>query len=97
VPLTAVARGVLAVAVAQILDVRGGLMMHLTGRQNPRYALAELVGMGVFPTSSENQSFSGSEFVGIIGRVEDFRHGDPSNLPATVLIKTDRTDGQGEK
>jgi hypothetical protein len=80
----AVRRGTLAVAVAQILNVKGGLMFHLTGN-NERYALLELQDMGVFPISSENQSFSGPEFVGLMGRVDDFRTGERANTPANDL------------
>jgi len=80
----AVSRGVLAVAVARVLKIRGGLMMHLTGN-NPRYSLLELQDMELFPPSSENQTFSGGEFVGIIGKMEDYQHGDTGNLPATDL------------
>ena len=80
----AVTRGVLAVAVAQILKIKGGLMMHLTGN-NPRYSLLELQDMELFPPSSENQTFSGGEFVGIIGKMEDYQHGDTGKLPAANL------------
>ena len=80
----AVSRGVLAVAVVEILKIRGGLMMHLTGN-NPRYSLLELQDMELFPPSSGNQTFSGGEFVGIIGKMEDYQHGDTSNLPAAQL------------
>lgn len=80
----AVTRGVLAVAVAEILKIKGGLMMHLTGN-NPRYSLLELEDMELFPSSSENQTFSGGEFVGIIGKMEDYQHGDTGKLPAANL------------
>jgi hypothetical protein len=80
----AVRRGTLAFAVARILNIKGGLIMRLTGNSE-RYALLELQDMGVFPTSSENQSFSGAEFVGLIGRVDDFRTGERANTPASDL------------
>ena len=93
----AVDRGTLAVAVARVIDVRGGLMMHLAGRRNPRYALLELQDMGLFPRGSANQSFTGSEFVGIVGRTEDLRNGDSSMLPASVLAPTDRSVAQARR
>ena len=80
----AVTRAVLAVAVAEILKIKGGFMMHLTGN-NPRYSLLELEDMELFPSSSENQTFSGGEFVGIIGKMEDYQHGDTGKLPAANL------------
>ncbi|HEV2296332.1 MAG TPA: hypothetical protein VGR35_20990 [Tepidisphaeraceae bacterium] len=85
-PAHAVARrGELAVAIAQILRIRGGLMMRLTRGRHPRYALLELEEEGIYPASSENQTFSGSEFLGIIGRMEDYRRGNQTDLPAAVL------------
>jgi hypothetical protein len=70
----AVRRGTLAVALSRALDVRGGVLMTLTGR-TPRYALRELQYMGLFPPSSENQTFNGSEFLGVIGKAEDYQRG----------------------
>lgn len=68
----AVQRGDLAVAIARALDIRGGVMMHLTGN-NSRYATRELVFKGLYPKSSEYQTFTGPEFVGIIGRMDDYQ------------------------
>jgi hypothetical protein len=93
----AVDRGTLAVAVARIMDVRGGLMMHVAGRRNARYALLELQDIGLFPPGRANQSFTGSEFVGIVGRTEDLRNGDSSMLPASVLAATDRSVAQAQR
>jgi hypothetical protein len=74
----AVSRGTLAVALAQLLGIKGGLTMHLIG-PNPRYAIRALVHQDVFPDSSVNQTFSGAEFVGVMGRLEDVqRSADPS-------------------
>lgn len=66
-------RGALAIAFARVLEIRGGLLMRLTGGTASRYALRELVYRGVYPPSSENQTFSGAEFSGVIGRLEDFQ------------------------
>jgi hypothetical protein len=41
--------------------------------------------LNVYPPSTPNQSFSGNEFVGIIGRVEDYQRGNPENVTAEVL------------
>jgi hypothetical protein len=67
-----VRRGTVAVALAQILSIRGGLTMHLFGA-SPRYAVRELQYAGLFPPSSPQQTFSGAEFLGIIGRAEDYQ------------------------
>ena len=80
----AIERGTLAVALVKVLHLRGGVTMQLFG-VTPRYAMRELVYRRIYPESGENQLFSGAEFVGIIGRVEDFAEGDPANVPAKVL------------
>jgi hypothetical protein len=80
----AVGRGTVAVIVANRLKVKGGLMRRALP-DSPRYAIRELVAMNVFPPSSENQTFSGSEMLGIIGRVEDYERGDPSKYPARQM------------
>jgi hypothetical protein len=67
-----VRRGTVAVALAQVLSIRGGLTMHLFG-SSPRYAVRELQYAGLFPPSSSQQTFSGAEFLGIIGRAEDYQ------------------------
>jgi hypothetical protein len=68
----AVDRGTLAVAFSRALNIRGGVVMSLTGA-SPRYATRELVFQGIFPPSSPNQTFSGTEFLGIIGKAEDYQ------------------------
>jgi hypothetical protein len=80
----AIERGTLAVVLVKALHLKGGLSMRLFGPL-PRYAVRELEYRNIFPDSSENQLFSGAEFVGIMGRVEDFLEGDPANYPAKVL------------
>src|SRR5262245_49096632 len=80
----AVERGTLAVALVKMLDLKGGLTMRLFGA-SPRYALRELEYRRIYPESCESQIFSGAEFLGVIGRVEDFKEGDPANYPAKVL------------
>jgi hypothetical protein len=68
----AVDRGTLAVALSRALKIRGGLVMALTG-PSPRYATKELVFLGIYPPSSPNQTFSGTEYLGIIGKAEDYQ------------------------
>jgi hypothetical protein len=66
----AVTRGTLAVAIVKLLDIKGGWVMHVFG-PSPRYAVKELVYDDIYPPSSPQQTFSGSEFVGIIGKLDD--------------------------
>jgi hypothetical protein len=82
----AVTRGNLAVAIARALQIKGGIVMHVA-RTSPRYATRELIYLDLYPTtSSPNQTFSGSEFVGVMGRVEDWQRGNAAaDAPATVL------------
>jgi hypothetical protein len=83
-PEAAITRGDLAVAICRILEVRGGVMMRLTSG-HPRYATRELQFLDVYPPSSRWQTFSGNEFLGIIGRVEDYQRGNPADVPAAVM------------
>jgi hypothetical protein len=76
-PIDAVTRGTLSVPIVRALQVKGGLMMYLTG-PNPRYATRELQYLGLYPPSSPNEVFSGTEFVGIIGKLDDYQHGVPA-------------------
>ena len=66
----ALQRGTLAVALAGMLKIKGGLTMRLFG-PTPRYATRELQYLNLLPPSSPNQTVSGSEFLGVMGRVED--------------------------
>ena len=68
----AIERGTIAVIVVKTLDIRGGWVMHVFG-VSPRYAVKELVDDEIFTPSSPQQTFSGSEFVGVIGKLEDFQ------------------------
>ncbi len=79
-----VRRGTLAVAIMRMLHQRGGITTTLLG-PTPRYAVRELMFLDVYPPSTPNQSFSGNEFVGIMGRVEDYQRGNPADVPAAVL------------
>ncbi|MBI1337985.1 MAG: hypothetical protein GC164_13640 [Phycisphaera sp.] len=68
----AVTRGTVAHIAANILSIKGGLMMRLT-RGTPRYALREMVFLNIFPPSSEQQTLTGDQFVSIIGRLQDYQ------------------------
>ena len=69
-----VKRGTVAVALMRLMNQRGGVTASILG-PTPRYAVRELMFLNVYPPSTPNQSFSGTEFVGIIGAVEDFQRG----------------------
>jgi hypothetical protein len=81
----AVLRGDLAVAICHVLQHKGGVMMRATGQRVPRYAVRELQFIDVYPPSSVQQTFSGAEFIGIIGRIEDYQRGNSADVPAAVL------------
>lgn len=68
----AVLRGTLAVAITRLLEIKGGLVMRLLG-PSPRYATRELQYLSLYPPSSPQQTFSGTEFVGVMGRIEDYQ------------------------
>ena len=82
----AVKRGTLAVPIARSLEIKGGLVMSLVG-PTPRYATRELQYLGLYPLSSPNQIFSGAEFVGIIGKLDDFQHGIPAPVTSRLSEK----------
>lgn len=67
----AMQRGTLAKALCHAMDIRGGVMMHMTDR-SPRYAIRELQYLSVIPPSTENQVISGLDFVGVISKAQDF-------------------------
>lgn len=80
----AVTRGTMAVAITKSLGIKSGVMQSLAPDCG-RYALRELVFLNLYPPSSPNQTFSGSEFLGIIGRMEDWQRGNPAEKPAAEL------------
>jgi hypothetical protein len=90
----AVERGVLATTLVRALNIKGGLMQRLT-HDHPRYAVRELMYLDLYPPSSPQQTFSGTEYLGIIGRVEDYQRGNPADYPAAVL--PGEAEGSGEK
>jgi hypothetical protein len=82
----AVTRGTLAVPIVRALNLKGGVMMAAVGA-TPRYATRELQYQGLYPTSSPNQIFSGAEFVGIIGKLDDFQQGNPAPVTSRLVDK----------
>lgn len=79
-----ISRGTLAVMLVNALEIEGGLMLRLLPR-SPRYATRELQYVGLYPRSSPNQTFSGPEFLGIIGRAEDYQRIHPVRRPAKLM------------
>jgi hypothetical protein len=91
----AVTRGTVAAALARALKFKGGVTMALLG-PSPRYALRELQYRGLLPDSSPNQGFTGAELVGVIGKVEDLRTGNPADVPAEQLPEERRLAAGGK-
>jgi hypothetical protein len=71
--------GTIARATCEILDIRGGLTMRITGLTG-RYCTRELIHLGILPPRTANQSMSGLEFVDLVGRIED-RKREREDLP----------------
>lgn len=71
--------GMIAVAVCDMLQIKGGVNLWLFGPTR-RYCTRELVFLEFLPTRSENQSLSGSEFVDLLGRVDDARDSAAASL-----------------
>lgn len=67
----AVQRGVVATAVCRVCGIEGGVIMRLVGPA-PRYALRELVYQGIMVDSSEQQAISGTEFLGVVSKAQDY-------------------------
>ena len=80
----AVSRGTLATALVGALQIKGGLILRVLG-PNPRYAVRELQYVGIYPRSSPNQTFSGSQYVAVIGRAEDYARSQSLDRPEAPL------------
>jgi hypothetical protein len=89
-----VRRGTLAVALAKVLQIKGGVTMQVFG-PSPRYAVRELQYAGLFPPSSPQQTFSGAEFLGIIGRAEDYQRMQAEGAATPELGGAAPADGGG--
>lgn len=68
----AVSRGHLAVVLAHAIELRGGLTMMVLG-PTPRYATREMQYVGLYPPSSPHQTFTGDDFMAVMGRIEDYQ------------------------
>lgn len=86
----AITRGNMAVAIVGALNIKGGVMLRLTGA-NPRYALRELAYEGLFPQSSSHQTFTGQQFLGIIGKAEDYQREHPAKNNAQNIASNEET------
>jgi len=64
-------RGIVAKIVAHHLGIEGGLMMQITDKL-PRYATRELVYLQIMPPGSGQRVLSGAEFLGVIGKMQDY-------------------------
>jgi hypothetical protein len=76
----AATRGTIAHVLSRAGNVAGGVSLYVARATNntlleDRYAVRELADQGLFPLSSPNQVFSGTEFVGIMGKFEDYQRG----------------------
>jgi len=87
----AIERGTLAVMITKALGIKGGWAMRAFG-PTPRYATRELVYLDLYPPSSPNQTFSGTEFLGIMGKFEDWQREGASaaNEPEPALLHPER-------
>jgi hypothetical protein len=90
-----VTRGTVAAALCRALNFKGGITMALLG-PSPRYALRELQYRNLLPDSSPNQGFTGAELVGVIGKIEDLRTGNPADVPAEQLPEERRLAAGGK-
>lgn len=63
-------RGIISLALYNIMDIDGGVINEIFG-PTPRYAHRELVARGLMLTSSEWQVISGREFMALITRARD--------------------------
>ncbi len=62
--------GMIAVAVCDLLEIKGGLTMRVLG-PSPRYATRELVFRQILPRRTDNQSMTGLEFIDLLSRVQE--------------------------
>ncbi len=71
-PNSPVTKGRIGYMLARAIGIRGGVMYNITGASE-RYALRELSYRGIVIGTSENAQITGSEYVGILGRADDYR------------------------
>ena len=81
-PEAPITKGKVAYMFARALEFPGGVMYNITNAC-PRYALRELMYRHIIGGGSENDKISGAEYVGILGRADDYRqtHGQIEGEP----------------
>jgi len=67
----AMQRGTLSYILVRAMDVKGGVMMHLTSRCS-RYANLELQRLGIMPGGSEFMVIDGLDYVGSMSKAQDY-------------------------
>lgn len=70
-PNVAMQRGMLAAILTRVMDVDGGVMMHISSKA-PRYAYREMVYMRLMPEGSEQMVLDGLDYLGVISKCEDY-------------------------
>ena len=90
----AVQRGTTAIIIYHALNIKGGTIATLFP-YSPRYTLRELQYLRIYPQSSERQTLTGGEFVSLLGRVDDYRNGQPveqraANPPKETIRPQDK-------
>ena len=89
-PQAPISKGKVAYMFARALELPGGVMYNITNA-SVRYALRELIYHDIIKGGSEGDKVSGAEYVGILGRADDYRqsHGQKGGgaFPSRPLIK----------
>lgn len=70
-PDEAANRGTVAYILVNALEIKGGVTMRVFGN-HPRYATRELIYLEIMRKSTPQQGLSGIEFVGLVGRAQDY-------------------------
>lgn len=68
----AVQRGTLARMLAFAIDAPQGVLSMVFNR-TPRYALRDLMAIDIMPAGSDLQAIDGREFLGVLGKAQDYR------------------------
>ena len=71
-PQAPITKGKVAYMFARALEIPGGVMYNITNACE-RYALRELIYQDIVRIGSEDDKLSGAEYVGILGRADDYR------------------------
>jgi len=79
-PMEPLRKGVVAYMLREVLDIRGGIALHLFG-PSERYAMKELAFRGIMAEGNVNDLVSGEELVQIMGQVAALKA--KQELPST--------------